>query len=236
MDYISSRDFKKAVKENKAIKARIRKTVVAAATQLSARQLKFTVSSDAIDRDWDKVIQSGWALDNYRLNPVVLWGHDASQLPVGKAVSIEMEGGDLVAVVEFATADMNPMAEQVFQYCSKGYLNATSVGFNVIDWEFPEDEDRDRRGGVDFIKQELLEFSIVSIPSNPEALIHDAIEETEPEEEEKDDSEELDDGEGTEEDAPITPAESEPEPKSINNLNTAKIRRLMKLRILELKN
>jgi len=45
-------------------------------------------------------------------------------------------------------------------------LNATSVGFKPKEWVFNED-----RKGVDFKTQELLEFSVVPVPSNPEALI-----------------------------------------------------------------
>src|SRR5690606_20034299 len=36
-------------------------------------------------------------------------------------------------------------------------------------WNWSEEDDR--RFGVDFIEQELLEFSIVPVPANPDALI-----------------------------------------------------------------
>jgi hypothetical protein len=59
-----------------------------------------------------------------------------------------------------------------------GYLSATSVGFRPIKWDFSSDPERDGGGwmpGIDFDQQELVELSIVAVPSNPEALIDGAI-------------------------------------------------------------
>ena len=36
-------------------------------------------------------------------------------------------------------------------------------------WTFTKD--KTRPGGIDFIEQELMEFSVVSVPANPEALM-----------------------------------------------------------------
>ena len=51
----------------------------------------------------------------------------------------------------------------------KEYLNAVSVGFNPSEWKWVDDEDRP--WGIDYNKQELLEYSAVPVPANPEALI-----------------------------------------------------------------
>lgn len=45
-------------------------------------------------------------------------------------------------------------------------MKATSVGFLPKAWVFNEDEN-----GVDFSQQELLEYSIVPVPANPQALL-----------------------------------------------------------------
>ena len=55
-----------------------------------------------------------------------------------------------------------------------GFLSATSVGFRQLTWDFTEDEERgadDWWPGIVFHTQELVEFSIVTVPANPEALI-----------------------------------------------------------------
>lgn len=138
------------------------------------RGLQFSISSEAVDRDSDTLNVQGWKLSNYRKNPVVLWAHDYRQLPVGKAVKIFTEDQKLKAIDTFPSRDVHPFADTVFQLVKGGYLNATSVGFLPLKYERvdPEsDEGRERRGGVDFKSQELLEHSIVPVPSNPEALV-----------------------------------------------------------------
>lgn len=127
------------------------------------RTARFVVSTDAVDRDNDVVDQKGWQLESYKRNPVVLWAHDYSALPVGKATEIAVSGGRLVATAQFAE---HPFAETVFQLVKGGFLRATSVGFAPKAYKI-----NDERDGVDFKEQELLEFSIVPVPANPEALI-----------------------------------------------------------------
>ncbi len=133
--------------------------------QLGDRKMSFTISTDAVDRDNDTIDPKGWDLSSYMKNPVVLWAHDYSQPPVGKATNIRGTVHGLQADVEFLPKGVSPFADQIHEMCKGGFLNATSVGFRGMEY----DEAKDRRG-YDFKKQELLEFSIVPVPSNPEAL------------------------------------------------------------------
>lgn len=130
------------------------------------RTIRFVISTGSVDRDRDTIAAAGWKLDNYRKNPVVLWAHDYRGLPLAKAVSVDVEGERLVAMAEF---DTHPMAETVLRMLKGGFLRATSVGFDPLKHVF-----NDQRGGVDFTEQELLEFSIVPVPANPEALMEAA--------------------------------------------------------------
>lgn len=140
-----------------------------ASNNSATREIEFLISSDAKDRDGDTINPGGWVLDNYLKNPIVLWGHDrrSAESVIGKATSISVGTDGLRATAQFATAEENPLADTVYRLLQGGYLNAVSVGFNPIEYKY-----RDAPGdyGVDFIKQELLEFSVVSIPCNPEAL------------------------------------------------------------------
>lgn len=133
---------------------------------LGARKMAFTISTASVDRDGDSIDAKGWQLDNYIKNPVVLWAHDYSQLPVGKAVNIQATDKGLRAEVEFPPLGTYPFADQVHDMVKNGFLNATSVGFAPK--EHMKAADRER--GYDFKSQELLEFSIVPVPCNPEAL------------------------------------------------------------------
>lgn len=92
-------------------------------------------------------------------------------------MSIGVEDGKLKAVVQFMPASVpifGPKAEGIYQMCLGGYLNATSVGFKPVEWSISRDPERkgdDMEPGADFERAELVEFSIVSVPCNPEALI-----------------------------------------------------------------
>lgn len=133
------------------------------------RELQFTISTETVDRMGDTIKAEGWELDAYRKNPVVLWGHDSDSLPVGKATRVWIEGGKLKATAEFTPEGMAKFNDTVFAMLKGGFLNAVSVGFMPKDYKFTEDSDR--RFGIDFLKQELLEFSVVSVPANAEALV-----------------------------------------------------------------
>ena len=139
------------------------KQVTDAPEDLGDRRLRFICSTGDVDRDNDVIDQSGWSLSAYRSNSVLLWAHDHSVLPIGKAVSIGVEGGKLVAVFEFAK---HQMAQEVFELYRGGFMRAVSAGFQPI--EFVRNE---ARGGFDFVKQELLEVSAVPVPAQPRALI-----------------------------------------------------------------
>ena len=60
-------------------------------------------------------------------------------------------------------------AQHIKSLVKERMLSATSVGFRPLKWQFSKD--RERGGGIDFIEQELLEFSIVTVPANSEATI-----------------------------------------------------------------
>ncbi len=83
---------------------------------------------------------------------------------------MEVRGGrKLVADVEFTPPGMSAFNDTVYAMLKGGFLNATSVGFLPTEWKFAEDAGR--RFGIDFLKQQLLEFSVVPVPANAEALV-----------------------------------------------------------------
>ncbi|MDD5366918.1 MAG: HK97 family phage prohead protease [Gallionellaceae bacterium] len=131
-----------------------------------SRRLRFAISTGAVDRQHDVIDPTGWETNDYLKNPIVLWAHNYDDLPVAKAISLGVEGNALIAEAEFVPGDVYPFAETVYQMLKGGFLNATSVGFRPKKTAFVED-----RQGYDIQQAELLEFSIVPVPANPEALI-----------------------------------------------------------------
>lgn len=124
------------------------------------RIVESVISTSAEDRDGDIVEVSGWMLENFLRNPVVLWLH-RYEAPIGRCLDIRRDGDALVARTLFART---PLAEEIWQLYREGVLSAWSVSFIALDWEpLPS-------GGRRYTRQELLEYSAVSVPANPEAL------------------------------------------------------------------
>jgi HK97 family phage prohead protease len=126
----------------------------------------FVLSTSAEDRQHDVINQSGWRLENYRKNPVVLWAHDYGQLPVARASAVYVAGDKLKAVDRFTKE--HDLARVCAALYRDGFLNAVSVGFRPIKWAWNEE-----RGGMaaDFEECELLEHSAVPVPAHQDALI-----------------------------------------------------------------
>lgn len=128
---------------------------------LSKANGKYSVlaSTSAIDRQGDSIDQKGWDIGNYVKNPVMLWAHNYSALPVAKATAVGTTPSGLTLDYEFAPAEGNPMAQQIKVLVDEGFLNAVSVGFMPLE----------RNGNV-ITKMDLLEVSFVPVPANPQAL------------------------------------------------------------------
>lgn len=127
--------------------------------------MEFVLSEESPDRMDDIIRQDGWDLANFKSNPVMLWAHDSRVIPpIGKWRNIQRVGKQLTAVGVFDETD--PFAVEIERKLRAGILNGVSVGFRVL-------KKRPRGDGVEgweFLKSELLEASIVSIPAHPNAL------------------------------------------------------------------
>ena len=153
----------------------------------SDRTLRFVGTDESEDRDGDIIKADGWNLDNFNKNPVFLPFHDYGRVPIGKCVSVNRSMGSAAlmfdikfpSIDEFCSDPEHPshefkLADTIYMAYKNGYMNAVSVGF--IGNESVEREDQKdipgwQRGRV-FTSQELLELSAVSVPSNPNALLH----------------------------------------------------------------
>jgi len=131
--------------------------------QLGDRTVRFTASTATEDRDGDIVEPRGIDTTNFEQNPVILFAHDNRELPVGKGVNYGVQGREFFVDVRFAETDK---ADDVYQLVRDGFLNAVSIGF--IPKETVSREDAD---GLRFEEVELLEVSVVPVPSNPDATV-----------------------------------------------------------------
>ena len=116
-------------------------------------------TTSSVDRDGDVVDPMGVDLKNFLKNPVLLWGHDAYSLPIGKVTNVNVSSGDITFDAEFASKE-NDFAKKVFDLMKGGFLNAFSIGF------IPHERENEV-----ITRSELLEISVVNVPANPEALM-----------------------------------------------------------------
>ena len=145
--------------------------LVAGNGSADARMATFVISDETVDRYGDIITTKGWQFDNFLNNPVVLWGHQSRELPIGRVSRLSTDGSKSKADVEFATADLNPFADSVFKMVKAGFINACSVGFKPLADPEPIFDASKALTGFKFIAQELLELSVVCVPALASALV-----------------------------------------------------------------
>jgi HK97 family phage prohead protease len=151
--------------------ARVAKAIGVEASLLAGdaeRSVDFAISTGALDRYNSTIAVKGWKLDNFNANPVVLWAHDDSIPAIARAENTVI-GERLRSRAVFADRDTHPLADTIYRLIKGKFINAASVGWIPIKWQWVDEEGRGF--GVDYIEQELLEWSVVNIPANPECLV-----------------------------------------------------------------
>lgn len=135
-----------------------------------SRTVTSVISTGDIARDGAIIDPKGWEFDNYDRNPVVLWQHDDNAMPFARTVERIATEKELVAKAEFDLED--PVGASVFRKIQNGYINATSVRWLPKETEVRKvGEGKDKRDVLVFLRQELLEWSFVTVPADPMALI-----------------------------------------------------------------
>jgi len=149
---------------------------------------RYVLSDESVDSYSTRILVKGWSLKRFLSNPVVPWAHRYDIPPVGRAERVwksadgqpqllmdvrfmrqEDYGGDWPAGIP------SPVAIEAMT--RSGYLRGCSVGMRPLEWEYLRkvgtDGKPDPRGevlGIEYRRQELLEGSVVPIPSNANAL------------------------------------------------------------------
>jgi len=139
------------------------------------------MSTEIMDRDGEIIKLSGGNVDNYNKNPIIAWSHETRRswmdlLPfdpdniIGKGFAY-MDGSLLMNDIEFEPKEINPLAWKIESKIAFGSLNAGSIGFIPYEGSYGENQKGEDPNIFYIRKWELLEYSIVPIPSNPAALI-----------------------------------------------------------------
>jgi HK97 family phage prohead protease len=126
---------------------------------------RITASTPDIDRDGEIIQPAAFknSIGDYlKHNPVILYGHEWHNPPVGKATGGRITDKAMELEIEFAPT---PFAQEIKTLYDGGFMNTFSVGFIPREAEYNDD------GVRVFTDCELLETSCVSIPSNRAATL-----------------------------------------------------------------
>jgi len=143
------------------------RTLAVNAMEMTVRSVITTIDPD---RSGDIIVPTGLRnVDDFLLNPVVLWAHQRAQFPpIGVCEWIDIQPRRIVAETRFARGV--PFAEDVFRLYEQGILRGWSIGFiprkarrlPVVDIRTPP--------ALRVEEWDLLEYSAVPIPENPDAV------------------------------------------------------------------
>lgn len=141
-----------------------------------SRTITFIASDDTRDSAGTVLNQDNWILTRFNSNGIIGYQHkvyggwDDTDNPdnvIGKGFAY-IEDRELMVDITFEPAEINPLAEKIYQKILFGSLRAVSVGFLPVGrGKFGEGADAET---YYFAGQELLEVSVVNIPANPNAL------------------------------------------------------------------
>ena len=144
------------------------------------RTVEFVASDSSVDSYGTVLPVDKWDLTRYQNNGIVGYMHDVygdswtkSADPddiIGKG-SAFVEDDKLIVRITFEPKELNERADKIFRKIQFGSLHAVSVGFRATKKGHMGDEERGEDPKVYYYAgQELLEVSVVNIPSNANAL------------------------------------------------------------------
>lgn len=133
-----------------------------------AEGMEFILSDATVDRYGDTIDANGWVLDNFNKNPIALFNHQSS-FPIGSWSNLRVQDNALRGHLTMAPAGTSSRHDELRALIDAKILKAVSVGFLPLDSTARKD-DHGYYIGENFIKQELVETSLVSVPANPNAL------------------------------------------------------------------
>lgn len=142
-----------------------------------SRVVRFRASTPAVDRHGTVIRPEGINTLKFDANPIFLWAHDgygsmfggpSVDSIIGRVTGHRKSRDAFDIDVEFAPPEASATADQAFRLVQSGFLSAVSIGF--VPLKHHEEEIEGRGVTQIFDEVELLEISLVPIPSNPEAV------------------------------------------------------------------
>jgi HK97 family phage prohead protease len=144
--------------------------VTAAQQAAGGDVLEYVLSDGSLDRYGTVINPAGWDLTEFRKNPIAFFNHDKN-FPVGTWDNIRVEGGRLMGHLRLAAEGTSARIDEIVRLIRQGILKAVSVGFAPKTKEpLKRSDGTPVPGGIHYLRQELLEASLVGVGGNANAL------------------------------------------------------------------
>jgi hypothetical protein len=127
------------------------------------------ISTPRVDLEFDSVDITNVDVADFKRNPCVLEAHNSLALPVASSTMPWVSGTNLLAIAKFPAPGASADSDRVAAAIRAGLVKGISIGFIPTAWSLSKDPSRPL--GVDFKKITLCEFSVCSLPCNPDAMI-----------------------------------------------------------------
>lgn len=143
-----------------------------------SREREFIISTERKDSHGTIIRMDGWQIDDYNRAGAFYYQHQTTggflsdanpDNALGPATAYK-EGSRLMGVGMFEPEKINPLAEKILGKVDYGTMRATSVGFMAESGHWGREKDNEDPKTYYFDKQRLVEWSIVHVPSNPDAI------------------------------------------------------------------
>ena len=129
--------------------------------------MRVVLTDDSVyDADGDRVMVAGIDLERYKKHNILLYNHDPEQ-PIGHVTDLRIEGSQLTGSLDFDEG--KPLAVKLKKELEKGQ-RGLSIGYVPHESSASRDLMLDGQSRPTTTKCELYELSVVTFPSNPNAL------------------------------------------------------------------
>lgn len=137
----------------------------------------FVLSTESIDRDFEIMKISGMDIKSFKEAPRMFFNHNMFDKPIGKWLNIRKDGKVLKA--DAWLHEETEESREIKRLIDVGVINTASIGFMSIKRSKKEPPDELREVMKDYWrdsivihdKSEIYEASIVTVPSNREAIM-----------------------------------------------------------------
>lgn len=158
----------------------IRTLITERAIQGENRDIEFIISNERKDGHGTIIPLKNWDIEDFNKSGAFYYQHltngglitDSNpDYALGPAIA-KLQKDHLAGVGTFETEDINPLAEKIYKKVNFGTMRTTSVGFVPVgdDGHWGLERNGEDPTAYYFGAVRLVEWSIVHIPSNPDAI------------------------------------------------------------------